>query len=38
MGQKIKLETLVHIFKEYWWILPILYFTRQCTNAGKVWW
>jgi len=28
MGQKIKLQTLVQIFTEYWWILRILYFTR----------
>jgi len=28
MGQKIKLETLVHIFKKYWRIIPISYFTR----------
>jgi len=28
MGQKIKLQTLVHIFTKYWWILYILYFTR----------
>jgi len=24
MGQKIKLQTLVHIFTKYWWILKIL--------------
>jgi len=28
MGQKIKLQTFVHIFTKYWWILHILYFTR----------
>jgi len=28
MGQKIKLQTLVQIFTEYWWILCIFYFTR----------
>jgi len=27
MGQKIKLQTLVQIFTN-WWILHILYFTR----------
>jgi len=27
MGQKIKLQTLVHIFTKYWCILPI-YFSK----------
>jgi len=27
-GPKNKLQTLVHIFTKYWWILHILYFTR----------
>jgi len=38
MGQKIKHQTLVQIFTKYWWILHILYFTRWCSDAVRVWW